>query len=430
MNVLNRLFKLSENHSTVRQECLAGLTTFFTMAYIIFINPVILGSTGMDWQSVFVATCLVAALGSILTGFMSNYPIAVAPGMALNAYFAYVVVQSLGYSWQAALGAVFVSGIIFFLLTISRIRNWIVEAIPENINIGLSVGIGIFIMLLALKNIGIININPQIFIGIGDVQYQVALLFLMGLGFIFIFERLRVPGSIILSILVVTIISVLIGINKFQGIYSFPPSMSRTFLALNLSDILNPAGLSVIFSFVLVALFDATGTLIGLLSQPKLIENPEKEQRLFYALMADSMATIAGSLLGTSSTSPFIESAAGIRSGGRTGLTALVVGVLFLLALFFSPLAATIPSYAASAALFYVGLLIIKNVVALNIRDYSEFIPAVVTITLIPLTLSIADGLGWGLLSYIGIKICVGKARSLNKMLLTLGGVFIVYFCL
>ncbi|OGT35579.1 MAG: guanine permease [Gammaproteobacteria bacterium RIFCSPHIGHO2_12_FULL_37_14] len=430
MNLIDNLFKLTANRTNFRRECLAGMTTFFTMAYIIFVNPVILGSTGMDWQAVFVATCLVAAIGSLLTGVMSNYPIAVAPGMALNSYFAYVVVQGLGYSWQTALGAVFISGIIFFILTLTRIRNWIVEAIPENINIGLSVGIGIFIMLLALKNIGMINSDPDIFITLGQVQHTIALLFILGLCLIFAFDRLKIPGSIILSILTITIVSVVLGINKFQGVYSLPPSILPTFFALNVSNILNLSGLTVIFSFVLVALFDATGTLIGLLAQPKLIKNPEKEKRLFYALMADSIATIMGALLGTSSTSPFIESAAGIRAGGRTGLTPVIVAALFLLALFFSPLAATVPNYAASAALFYIGLLIIKNVVALNIHDYSEFIPSVVTLTLIPLTFSIADGLGWGILSYIMIKIILGKARSLNYMLLTLGIIFVVYLSL
>src|SRR3990167_3788976 len=430
MNLIDNLFKLTANRTNFRRECLAGMTTFFTMAYIIFVNPVILGSTGMDWQAVFVATCLVAAIGSLLTGVMSNYPIAVAPGMALNSYFAYVVVQGLGYSWQTALGAVFISGIIFFILTLTRIRNWIVEAIPENINIGLSVGIGIFIMLLALKNIGMINSDPDIFITLGQVQHTIALLFILGLCLIFAFDRLKIPGSIILSILTITIVSVVLGINKFQGVYSLPPSILPTFFALNVSNILNLSGLTVIFSFVLVALFDATGTLIGLLAQPKLIKNPEKEKRLFYALMADSIATIMGALLGTSSTSPFIESAAGIRAGGRTGLTPVIVAALFLFALFFSPLAATVPNYAASAALFYIGLLIIKNVVALNIHDYSEFIPSVVTLTLIPLTFSIADGLGWGILSYMMIKIILGKARSLNYMLLTLGIIFVVYLSL
>ncbi|HLB42831.1 MAG TPA: NCS2 family permease [Gammaproteobacteria bacterium] len=430
MNVIDHLFKLTENRADFRTECLAGLTTFFTMAYIIFVNPAILSSTGMDWRAVFVATCLVAAIGSLLIGFMSNFPIAVAPGMALNAYFAYVVVEGLGYSWQTALGAVFISGIIFFILTITRIRNWMIEAIPENINIALSVGIGIFIMLLALKNIGIVSMDPTIFITIGHVQYTIALLFIVGVCLIFIFERMKIPGSIILSILIVTLISIVLGVNKFQGIYSLPPSISPTFFALNVSSILHLSGLTVISSFVLVALFDATGTLIGLLAQPKLIKNPDKEERLFYALMADSMTTIAGSLLGTSSTSPFIESAAGIRAGGRTGLTAVVVGILFLFALFFAPLAATIPNYAASAALFYVGILIIKNVVALNSHDYSEFIPGIVTIAMIPITFSIADGLGWGILSYIVMKLIMGKGKSLNWMVLVLGAIFLVYLSL
>lgn len=430
INMIHKFFKLDENNTSIRTECLAGLTTFLTMSYIIFVNPDILQSAGMDFGAVFVATCIVTAIGSLLIGIMANYPVAIAPGMALNVYFSYVIVQALGYSWQSALGAVFISGVLFFIITITKIRRWIVESIPNNLNIAIAVGIGIFISLLALKSGGVIKANSKTFMTLSDITSTTTVLFFLGFCFIVALDHLKIPGAIIISILSVTLVSIILGVSQFHGIFAMPPSIHPTFFKFNLDDMMHFEGFSIIFAFLLVTLFDATGTLIGVLQQTKFRKDPQRVKRLSQSLLADSLTTIAGSLLGTSSTSPFVESVSGIRVGGRTGLTAIVIAILFLFSLFLSPLAKTIPSYAVAPALLYVGLLMVKSIIHLDYDDFSEYVPSIITVFMIPFSFSIADGLGFGIISYLLIKLFCGKARELNIMLIGLAIIFIIYFIL
>lgn len=428
LNTIDKLFKLQQNQTNVKTEMLAGFSTFLTMSYIMFINPQILHITGMDLGAVFVATCLVAAIGSIFTGIVANYPIAVAPGMALNVYFTYVVVQALGLPWQTALGAVFISGLIFLALVLTPVRHWLVESIPECLNIGIAIGIGIFIALLALKSSGVIVASPNTFMTLGDLASLPVLLFFIGFCLIVILEHLKISGSIVISIIGVTLLSILLKVGQFHGIFSMPPSVMPTLFKFDGKSLLNVQGLSVILSFLLVVLFDSTGTLIGLSQEKTFFNDPQRKNKISRALIVDSATTVVGACIGTSSVSPFIESESGIRAGGRTGLTAITIGVLFLLALFLSPLAATIPDCAVAPALLFVGILMIKNVIHLNSDDLSDFVPSVVTALMIPCTFSIADGLGLGMISYVLIKLFTGKYREINLTLSILAIVFVVYF--
>lgn len=427
---LNKSFCLSENKTTVKRELLAGLTTFLTMSYIIFINPQILHASGMNFGAVFVATCLAAALGSFLVGILANYPIAIAPSMALNVYFAYMIVRTLGFTWESALGAVFVSGLIFIFLTVTQIRRFIINAVPHSLNIGITIGIGIFIALLALKSAGLLKIDANGFMVLADIKAMPAVLFFVGFLLIVVLEHYRVTGAVIIGILAVTILSLVFGLSHFHGVFSLPPSMAPTFLQFSMVDLNHYQGISVIFIFLLVALFDSTGTFIGLLQEKQFTEDTARMQRISRGLLAESATTTMGALLGTSSTSPFIESAAGIREGGRTGLTAVTVAFLFLLALFISPLAEMIPNFAIAPALFYVGILMMRNIMGVNVTDFSEYFPCMITALMIPFTFSIADGLGLGLLSYVFIKTSVLKFKDLNATLFVLALVFLLYFCL
>lgn len=427
---LQNYFQLAENKTTIGVECIAGLTTFLTMSYIIFVNPAILVVAGIDPGAAFVATCLAAALGCFLTGIFANYPMAVAPGMGLNAYFAYTVVKSMGYSWQSALGMVFISGILFFLLTISKVRQQLIKAIPRSLIIGISAGIGLFLAMIGLKNVGIIISDPNTLVKMGNVNSVETLLFILGFCLIIVLNYFRILGAILLGMLAITALSLLFRINHFQGIFSLPPSISSTFFAFDLKNTFHQEGLVVIFAFFLIALFDSTGTLVGVLQNIQFNKDSQKTKRLSNALLADSIATMAGAALGTSTTTPYVESAAGVRAGGRTGLTAIVVAVLFLFALFFSPLAKTIPTYATAPALLYVACLMIENIQQLSWQDATEYVPGIITMIMVPFTFSIADGVGFGLMSYVLIKLLCGKLKDLNVTLFILAMLFFAYFIL
>ncbi|MCD6040050.1 MAG: guanine permease [Gammaproteobacteria bacterium] len=425
---VDRFFELTQHTTTVRIELLAGMTTFLTMAYILFANPAILGSAGMNSQSVFVATCLVSAIGSLLIGLSSNYPIAIAPGMALNVYFSYTIVQSLGYSWQSALGAVFISGILFLVMSLTHIRRLILQSLPENLCIAVTTGLGLFIGLIALKSAGIIIANPNTMVTLGHVGSLQGLLFLFGFCLITVLEHYRIPGSIIFSILATTCLSILFKLSVFHGILSLPPIHNLALFAFDIKNLWTHQGIAIILTFLLVALFDSTGTLVGLLQFSGLSKDAKKTERLSHALAAESIATITGSLLGTSSTSPYIESSAGIKMGGRTGLTAVTVAILFLCSLFFSPLAQTIPTYATSAALLFIACLMIRNLTHIDWNNLTESIPSLLTALMIPLTFSIADGFGIGIISYVILKFCCKKICDLNPILILLALIFIGYF--
>lgn len=422
-----RLFKLREHNTTVRTEIVAGLTTFLTMAYIIFVNPSILGDAGMPKDAVFVATCLIAALGTAIMAFYANYPIALAPGMGLNAYFAYVVVLQMGFTWQAALGAVFVSGCLFLLVTVFRLRELIIRGIPQSIRLAITVGIGLFLAIIALKSAGIVAPSKATYITLGDLHTPQAVLATIGFFLIVVLDRLKVPGAILIGIITVTVLSFLFAGNTFHGVFAAPPSIAPTFLQLDIKSALSGGILNVILVFFLVELFDATGTLMGVARRAGLLV-PGKMDRLNKSLLADSGAIFAGSLLGTSSTTAYVESAAGVQAGGRTGLTALTVAVLFLAALAISPLAGAVPAYATAPALFFVACLMLRDITELDWDDTTEVIPAAVTALAMPFTYSIANGLAFGFITYAVLKLFTGRARQVHWMVWLIGGVFLFKF--
>ncbi|GIZ53632.1 NCS2 family permease [Noviherbaspirillum aridicola] len=427
MNAIERLFKLKEHGTDLRTELLGGLTTFLTMAYIIFVNPSILGDAGMPKDAVFVATCVAAALGSLIMGLYANYPIAMAPGMGLNAYFAYGVVKGMGYSWEAALGAVFISGLLFIFISVIRVREMIVNGIPRSVRIAITAGIGLFLAIISLKNAGIVAAHPATLITLGNLHAAPALLAILGFFAIVAMEKLRVKGAILIGIVLVTFLSFLFGGNQFQGIFSAPPSLAPTLLKLDVSAALSVGILNVVLVFFLVELFDATGTLMGVASRAGLIRQGKME-RLNKALLADSSAIAAGALLGTSSTTAYIESASGVQAGARTGLAAVAVAVLFLACLFIAPLAGAVPAYATAPALFYVSCLMLRELADLEWDDVTESVPAVITALMMPFTYSIANGVAFGFISYAALKLLTGKARQVPVIVWIIAGIFVIRY--
>ena len=425
--MFERLFKLKEHNSSVRTEVIAGVTTFLTMSYIIFVNPDILSTTGMDRDSVFVATCIAAALGSAVMALVANWPIGMAPGMGLNAFFAFTVVAALGFTWQQALGAVFISGVIFLILTVTGVRSWLIAGIPHSLRSAIATGIGLFLGIIALKNAGIVVDNPATLVGLGDLKQTGPLLAILGFFVIAVLDSLKVRGSILIGILVVTILSMLLGVSEFKGIVSTPPSIAPTFMQLDIMGALHGGLIHVILVFVLVEVFDATGTLIGVAKRAKLVEEG-KPNRLGRALLADSTAIVAGSLIGTSSTTAYVESASGVQAGGRTGLTALTVSVLFLAALFFSPLAAAVPTYATAPALLYVAGLMMRELTEVDWDDLTEAAPAALTALAMPFTYSIANGLAFGFVSYVVLKVFTGKWSVIHPATQLVAALFVIRF--
>jgi AGZA family xanthine/uracil permease-like MFS transporter len=426
--MFEKLFKLSENGTNVRTEIIAGLTTFLTMAYIIFVNPMILADAGMDHGAVFVATCLAAAIGCFIMGFVANYPIAQAPGMGLNAFFTYAVVMGMGYTWQVALAAVFVSGVIFIFLSIFKIREWIINSIPMSLRVGISAGIGLFLAFIALSNAGIVVSNPATKVSLGDITAIAPMLGALGFFITIALVHRGVKGAVMIAILAITAIGIAIGDVQYGGIMSTPPSLAPTFMQLDFSAVFEIGMISVVFAFLFVDLFDTAGTLVGVATKANLIKEDGKLPRLNKALLADSTATSIGALLGTSNTTSYVESVAGVAEGGRTGLTAVVVGILFLLALFFSPLAGMIPAYATSGALFYVAILMMSGLVGIDWRDLTEAAPVVVTCLLMPLTYSIAEGISLGFIAYAVIKLLSGKGRDVSPAVWVMSAIFILKY--
>lgn len=424
--MLERLFQLNAHNTTVRTEVLAGITTFLTMAYILFVNPNMLAETGMDHGAVFVATCLAAAIGSLVMGLLANYPIALAPGMGLNAFFTYTVVMTMGYSWQTALGAVFLSGAIFFLLSIFRIREWIINSIPLALRAGIAAGIGLFLAIIALKNAGIVVDHPATLVGLGDLSTGGALLACLGFFVIAALAYRKVTGAVMIGILLVTGLSIALGLSELQGVVSMPPSLMPTLLQLDIAGALDIGLISVIFAFLFVDLFDTAGTLVGVAQKANLLDKDGKMPRLGRALLADSTATMAGAALGTSTTTSYIESAAGISAGGRTGLTACVVAALFLLSLFFAPLAGSVPAYATAPALLFVAVLMMSSLAQIDWDDLTVAAPVVVAALAMPLTFSIANGIAFGFIAWTAVKVLAGRWRELNPAMWVLSALFIV----
>lgn len=424
MSFLERQFKLNEHGTTVRTEMLAGLTTFLTMAYIIFVNPSILGDVGMPKDAVFVATCLIAALGTLVMGLFANYPIAIAPGMGLNAYFAYAVVLGMGYTWQAALGAVFLSGVLFLIVSVLRIREMIINGIPKSMRLGIVAGIGLFLGIISLKNAGLIAAHPATFITLGDLHQPAPILAILGFFIIVTLDRMRVRGAILIGIVAVTVLSFFFAGNEFRGVFSAPPSIEPTLFQLDIAGALSLGILNVVLVFFLVELFDATGTLMGVASRAGLLKTGKME-RMNKALIADSSAIVAGSMLGTSSATAYIESASGVQAGGRTGLTAVAVALLFLACLFIAPLAGAVPAYATAPALFFVACLMLREMAEVDWEDTTESMPAVVTALLMPFTYSIANGIAFGFISYAALKLFTGRARDVHLIVWVIAAVFL-----
>ncbi|MGS1080395.1 NCS2 family permease [Pseudoxanthomonas beigongshangi] len=434
---IDRLFRLREHGTTVRTELLAGATTFLTMSYIVFVNPEILSTTGMDAGAVFVATCLAAVLGSLIMAFAANFPVGMAPGMGLNAFFAFTVVGAAGLPWQQALAAVFISGLVFLLLSLTGVRAWLVAGIPASLRAAIVAGIGLFLAIIALQKSQVIVGNPDTLVALGTLHSHEPLLALGGFLLIAVLEARGVRGAILIGILVVTAFAGLLGYVDYQSIVAAPPSLAPTWLQLDLPGLLHrddgtPVAvlLQVVLVFVLVEVFDATGTLYGVAGRAGLLKLPDGQKRFGRALLADSGAIIAGSLLGTSSTTAYAESASGVQVGGRTGLTALVVALLFLVALLFSPLAAMVPGYATAPALLYVAGLMLRELVDVDWSDLTESVPAALCALAMPFTYSIANGLAFGFIAYAALKLGTGRWREVHPAVWLVAGLFILRYAL
>ncbi|MBR5675229.1 MAG: NCS2 family permease [Neisseriaceae bacterium] len=430
MNFLEKIFKISEHNSSVRVELLAGLTTFLAMSYIIFVNPSILSEAGLDWGAVFVATCIASAFGCILMGVVANYPIALAPGMGLNAYFTYTVCLGMGVPWQVALAAVCVSGIVFVIFSVLKIREAIINGIPRSLKFAIGAGIGLFLTLIGMKGAGIVVDNPATLVGLGDIKSKAVQLSLLGFFIIVALDHFRIRGAIIISILITTVLAIVyqVGDAEFKGIVGDIPSIAPTLMQMDFKNLFTPALLSVIFVFFLVDLFDSTGTMIGVAHRAGLLNEKGELPRLNRALLADSSAIVAGSALGTSSVTAYVESAAGVAAGGKTGLTSIVVGVLFLAALWFSPLVGSVPAFATAPALIFVGILMMKGCLEIDWNDLTEAAPAFFTIAFMPFTYSIANGIAMGFISYAIIKALCGKAREVPIMVWIVSALWVAKF--
>lgn len=428
LSSVDRFFGLSANGTNLSREVTAGLTTFLAMAYITVVNPLILSDAGMDFGAVFVATCLAAALGSLVMGLVANYPIGLAPGMGQNAFFTYAVVVGSGHPWQTALGAVFLSGILFVVISLLPIRAWLINSIPRNLKLGMAAGIGFFLAFIAMKNAGIVQANSATFVGLGDLVSFGPLLALVGFFAITAMAAMGYRSAVILGIVLISLIGWISGQADFIGVVSAPPSPAPVMMQLDIAAALDISMLSVVLTLLLVDVFDTAGTLVGVATRGKMMDAEGRLPRLGRALIADSSATAVGALLGTSSTTSFIESAAGVESGGRTGLSAVVIGVAFLLCLVLAPLAQSIPSYAAAAALLFVSAAMAQSLVDLDWQDITESSPAIITALVMPLSFSVANGIGVGFISYVAIKLMAGRIKDVPVAVLFVALVFAAKF--
>jgi len=424
MQRLDRFLSITAQGSSLRRELVAGITTFLAMAYITVVNPAMLSETGMDFGAVFVATCLAAAVGTLIVGLHANYPIGMAPGMGQNAFFTYGVVLGMGVSWQSALGAVFVSGLIFVALSLLPVREWLINAIPRSLKLGISAGVGFFLGIIALSKGGIVVDDPATLVGLGSLREPEAALLLAGFAIIAALSYRNVVGAVMIGLLSVTAVGWVTGIAEFHGLASPPPSIAPVFLQMDFERLLEWSMVTVVVTLLLVDVFDTAGTLVGVATRAKMLDDQGRLPRLGKALLADSSATAVGAALGTSSTTSYIESAAGVEAGGRTGLAATVTAALFLLCLFAAPLAQSIPAYAAGAALLFVACLMARSLADMDWDDITETTPALVTAIAMPLTYSIADGIGLGFICYAAIKLLAGRLRECPAAVLAVAAVF------
>lgn len=427
--MLEKLFALKEKGSNAKTEVIAGITTFFTMVYIVFVNPSILGIAEMDTQVVFVTTCLIAAFGTIAMGLFSNLPIALAPAMGLNAFFAFVVVQKLGYSWQVGMGAIFLGSVGLFLLTLLKIRYWFMASIPHGLRVGIGAGIGLFIALIGFKNMGIVVPNADTLVALGDLHDPKVLLGVLGFFVIVILSAKGIHSGVLISIALITGLALIFDpAVAFHGIVSMPPSLDSVVGQVDVADAFDLGLLGIIFSFLLVNLFDSSGTLIAVTTKAGFADKQGRFPRMKQALFVDSTAAMAGSLMGTSAVSTYIESGSGVSVGGRTGLTAVVVGVLFLLTIFFSPLASVVPAYATAGALVFVGILMASSLIEVKWDDLTEATPAFITTAMMPFTYSITEGIAFGFISYCVMKSCTGRFKEINPSVAVVSILFLIKF--
>ncbi|HZT25500.1 MAG TPA: NCS2 family permease [Pseudolabrys sp.] len=426
---LDGYFGLREQGTDIRTEFIAGLTTFLTMVYIVFVNPQILGKTGMDQGAVFVATCVAAAVSTMVMALYANYPIALAPGMGINAFFAFTVVLTYKYTWQQALAAVFCSGVLFFLISVFRIRQYVIDAIPQNLKLATSAGVGLFLGIIALEESKVVVASPATLVTLGDLKNPAAYLMLLGFVLIAALNYRRIVGGTLIGILAVTVIGLPFGLAHFSGIVSLPPSLRPTLFQLDFSRVWEWTFLIVVFSILFIDVFDNAGTLIGVTHRTGLMKNG-KLARMREALISDSFAAMFGSVIGTSTTTSYIESAAGVAAGGRTGLTAAFVSLFFLLALLFAPLAGMVPAYATSAALLYVACVMTRGLAEIDWDDITESAPAVVAAITMPLTYSIATGIGLGFITYTVAKILAGKGKEASPAIMVLAVLFAIKFAI
>ena len=430
MEFLEKFFKLKENGTTVRTEVLAGITTFMTMAYILAVNPDILSVAGMDKNAVFTATVLAAVLGTLVMGLVAKLPFALAPGMGLNAFFAFTVVKVMGYSWEFALTAVLLEGIIFLILTAFNVRELIVNAIPKNMKYAVSAGIGLFIAFIGLKNAGVVVDNPATLVSLTpDMSQGPVLVCLIGIVLTGILYALKIKGALLIGIFASTIIGIPLEVTHLpDAVVSAPPSLEPIMWKFEWSKVFTKDMVIVLFTFLFVDMFDTVGTLVGVSSKAGMLTKEGKVPRVKQALFADSVATTVGAMIGTSTVTTYVESASGVAEGGRTGLTAVSAAGMFFLALFFSPIFMMIPAAATAPALFIVGLFMLSPIKNIEMEDFTEALPAFFTIIMMPLCYSIADGIIFGMLSYVILKACTGKFKQVSVTMYLLAILFILKF--
>ncbi|MDH2927142.1 NCS2 family permease [Lonepinella koalarum] len=427
--MLEKFFQLKQKGSNAKTEVIAGITTFFTMVYIVFVNPSVLGVAGMDTQVVFVTTCLIAAFGTIAMGLFSNLPIALAPAMGLNAFFAYGVVLKMGYSWQVGMGAIFLGSVGLFLLTVLQIRYWFMSAIPKGLRVGIGAGIGLLIALIGFKNMGLIIPNEATLVALGDLHDPTILMGILGFFIIVVLSAKGIHSGVLVSIVVITALALIFDPTvQFSGIMSMPPSLDSVVGQVDIAGAFDLGLLGIIFSFLLVNLFDSSGTLIAVTTKAGFADEQGRFPKMKQALLVDSTSAMVGSFMGTSAISTYIESGSGVSVGGRTGLTAVVVGVLFLLTIFFSPLAGLVPAYATAGALVFVGILMASSLIEVEWHDLTEATPAFITTAIMPFTYSITEGIAFGFITYCIMKACTGRWKEINGSVWAVSILFLIKF--
>ncbi len=426
--MFEKFFKLSEHGTTVKTEILAGITTFLTMGYILIVNPIILSKTGMPFGAIITATALSSAIATLVMALYANMPFGLAPGMGLNAFFAFTVVLGMGYSWEFALTAVFLEGVIFLILTFLNVREAIVNSIPINLKYAISAGIGLFIAFIGFQGAGVVVDNPAVLVGLGSMLTAKPMICVFGLLVIGVLHYKKVKGALMIGIFASTILALILGVAKFNGIFSTPASLAPIMMKLDFSNVFSLDMATVLFTFLFVDMFDTVGTLVGVASKANMLDADGKLPGVKKALFADAVGTTVGAMLGTCTVTTYVESAAGVEEGGRTGLTALTIAALFLLSLFISPLITMVPGAATAPVLIVVGVFMLTPILKVNFDDFTEGLPAFLAMAVMPLTYSISEGIAFGVISYAALKLCTGKGKEVSLVTYIVALIFIGKF--